>query len=571
MLLLKLLFSIRGRVSRADFWYASLLVISVFVVGFVLIDDLAGWNATWILYPPFLWSLFVLAKKRYHDLGRSVGWLLLLAIPLLGPAWVIGTLYLRKGKQSDNRYGALPDRQELDYLVVDTNGQGSTTIVNDVTGLNPVEVLKVLKPSSVDEISRLLAESEGPVSVGGGHFSMGGQTASHGSVHLDLRGFNQILQFSPFERRVRVQSGVRWCDLQRFLDPHGCAVKIMQSYANFTVGGTLSVNAHGRYMGLGPVILSVRSIRLVLADGSVKDASPSDNAELFYGSIGGYNALGIIVEAELDVVSNSRVGLVSRKLEVPDYLAFFRSAVRDNPKAVFHNADLYPPFYTRMRSQTWEETDKPVTVPEKTVPLRSSFPLERYLLWAISETPFGKWRREFIIDPLLHFKQKVHWRNYEASYDVAELEPRSRQKSTYVLQEYFIPVDRFEAFTVRLREILQRHGVNTMNISIRHAVADPGSLLAWAPEEVFAFVMYYKQDVHAAERGRVGVWTRELIDAALAEGGRYYLPYETHATPEQFHAAYPRARELFALKRRYDPQFRFRNVLWSKYYSQEKV
>ena len=123
MLLLKLLFSIRGRVSRADFWYASLLVISVFVVGFVLIDDLAGWNATWILYPPFLWSLFVLAKKRYHDLGRSVWWLFLLAIPLLGPAWVIGTLYLRKGKQSDNRYGALPDREELDYLVVDTNSQ----------------------------------------------------------------------------------------------------------------------------------------------------------------------------------------------------------------------------------------------------------------------------------------------------------------------------------------------------------------------------------------------------------------------------------------------------------------
>jgi FAD/FMN-containing dehydrogenase len=40
----------------------------------------------------------------------------------------------------------------------------------------------------------------------------------------------------------------------------------MQSYDNFTVGGSLSVNAHGRYVGLGPIVLSVKSIRLVLAD-----------------------------------------------------------------------------------------------------------------------------------------------------------------------------------------------------------------------------------------------------------------------------------------------------------------
>jgi hypothetical protein len=50
-------------------------------------------------------------------------------------------------------------------------------------------------------------------------------------------------------------------------------------------------------------------------------------------------------------------------------------------------------------------------------------------------------------------------------------------------------------------------------------------------------------------------------------GGCYYLPYQPHATPEQFHAAYPRAQELFAMKRRLDPDFRLRNVLWDKYYA----
>ena len=54
-------------------------------------------------------------------------------------------------------------------------------------------------------------------------------------------------------------------------------------------------------------------------------------------------------------------------------------------------------------------------------------------------------------------------------------------------------------------------------------------------------------------RARVGVWTRELIDAVLAVGGTYYLPYQPHATLEQFHAPTRAPSELFALKRRARP------------------
>lgn len=74
--------------------------------------------------------------------------------------------------------------------------------------------------------------------------------------------------------------------------------------------------------------------------------------------------------------------------------------------------------------------------------------------------------------------------------------------------------------------------------------------LAWARTEVFAFVIYYKQRSDEAAQKEVGAWTRELIDAALSSGGSYYLPYQLHATDEQFRRAYPRAAEFFALKQR---------------------
>jgi FAD/FMN-containing dehydrogenase len=122
-----------------------------------------------------------------------------------------------------------------------------------------------------------------------------------------------------------------------------------------------------------------------------------------------------------------------------------------------------------------------------------------------------------------------------------------------------------------MRKILRQHDVNVINVSIRHASKDSGSLLAWAKAECFSFVVYYKQGVQDDDKVAVGIWTRELIEAALSVGGSYYLPYQIHATDEQFHRAYPRAEEFFALKRTVDPENRFRNKLWDRYYHPVKL
>lgn len=63
----------------------------------------------------------------------------------------------------------------------------------------------------------------------------------------------------------------------------------------------------------------------------------------------------------------------------------------------------------------------------------------------------------------------------------------------------------------------------------------------------------------------MAAWTRELIDLALAHGGRYYLPYQLHASQTQFERAYPEVERLRALKREVDPERRFSNALWDKY------
>lgn len=438
-------------------------------------------------------------------------------------------------------------------------------VVNDVTRLNPIRAGAVLAPTETREIVEAVRASPGPVAIGGARHSMGGQIAAPGGLHLDMRRFNRVIDYSPADRRITVQAGATWRQIQSVIDPDGLSISIMQSYANFTVGGSLSVNVHGRYVGLGPIIQSVRSFQIVLADGSLVEASPAANADVFYGAIGGYGGLGVITEATLALADNIRVKRTDVTMAVSEYRSFFFRAVRSS-EAVFHNADLYPDAYATVHAVTFTRTDDPVTVPDRLRPAGGSYRMDRLGLWLLSDWPFANPIRQHLVDPLLFRGEPVVWRNYEASYDAALLEPASRRRNTHVLQEYFVPIAQFEVFATRLREILRRHAVNVLNVSVRHATADPGSLLAWAPQDVFAFVLYYEQGTGADARQQVGVWTRELIDAALDSGGSYYLPYQVHATRDQFLRAYPRAPEYFAVKRRRDPTKKFQNALWLAYF-----
>jgi decaprenylphospho-beta-D-ribofuranose 2-oxidase len=59
-----------------------------------------------------------------------------------------------------------------------------------------------------------------------------------------MRGYNKILKLDTEKKHLTVQAGSKWSDVQEFLNTKGLAVKIMQSSNLFTIGGTMSANAH---------------------------------------------------------------------------------------------------------------------------------------------------------------------------------------------------------------------------------------------------------------------------------------------------------------------------------------
>ena len=191
--------------------------------------------------------------------------------------------------------------------------------------------------------------------------------------------------------------------------------------------------------------------------------------------------------------------------------------------------------------------------------------LQRAIFRGSAESDYGKelrWTAETKLQPWLI--KKVVSRNQLLNEKVSALQNRSAT-STDILHEYFLPRSGTVGFVDEMRSIVPKHRCNLLNVTVRSVNEDHDTFLRYADQPMIAFVMLFQQSITAEAESRMQALTRELIDAALTRGGRYYLPYRLHATPEQFHQAYLRATRFFELKRQYDHGEVFQNQFWRTY------
>ena len=209
--------------------------------------------------------------------------------------------------------------------------------LDDASRLNRTAVAGVWPvPADADgseaRIAALLARArrEGRrVSVAGARHSMGGHTLYPGGVVLDMRPFDGMRLREDGET-LTVQAGALWADVIPHLDARGRSVAVMQSNNAFSVGGSVSVNCHGWQTDSPPIASTVESFRLMLADGTVRRCSRTENAELFSLALGGYGLFGVILDVDLRTVPNERLRLERRAVAAGD---FPRSLRRDGRRS----------------------------------------------------------------------------------------------------------------------------------------------------------------------------------------------------------------------------------------------
>jgi FAD/FMN-containing dehydrogenase len=81
-------------------------------------------------------------------------------------------------------------------------------VVSDVTQLNPIHVGEIVAPTSIEATIEAVRNYSGPNSIGGGRYSMGGQTATDGALQIDMRRFDQVVSFSKENKVITVQAAL---------------------------------------------------------------------------------------------------------------------------------------------------------------------------------------------------------------------------------------------------------------------------------------------------------------------------------------------------------------------------
>jgi len=396
------------------------------------------------------------------------------------------------------------------------------------------------------------------VAIAGYKHTQGGQTIA--PVVLD------VLPHNRFELRGEVlhaQSGAQWVNILPELDKHGRSLDVMQSDNPFTVGGSLSVNVHGWQHHHEPIASTVLSMNVLRPDGTVVHCSPAVNRELFSNVLGGYGLFGVILDADLRTVPNELYRVQRKHCNVDNYEATFDRKTNDpNVRMAYGRVSVAPGSFLKDAVITTFHltTGK---IPELKSKPPSKF--ERAVFRAQVGSAFGKWLRwklERFVGPLI--EPSVVSRNMVLNEDPA-IYLDYGPKSTGIVHEYFVPRGKLAAFMHAIDPILRQEKADLLNITFRDVRKDNVTALAFARRDVFAVVMYFHQERTPKGDAAMQRVTQRLIDAALDQGGSYYLPYRSHATAQQLERAYPNVRGFFAAKRRDDPNEVFVNQWYLKY------
>lgn len=444
-------------------------------------------------------------------------------------------------------------------------------VVNDVhSRLNRTRVAARLQPHSIAEARAALATAARAgraVAIAGARHAMGGQQFLRDGVLLDTTRLDRVVRFDAAHGLVCVESGIRWPALLAFLRDtpenaaSGWTIRQKQTGADdFSLGGALAANVHGRGLTLAPLAADVESIELLDAMGRTVHASRAENGDWFAAALGGYGLFGLVTRVTLRLAPRERLERRVALVRAAELMQRFDAAIAGGARFGDFQFDIDP--------RSADFMDRGI--------LSCYFPASNR---AVAGAPTGleeaDWHR---LLELAHRDKTRAFEEYAAFYLAtdgqcydsdeqqtgvyaggyhAALDDTLGHRGSEMIAEWYVPRARLAAFLAACAETLRRHRADPIYGTVRLIERDTDSALPWA-REPWACVVLNLHVAHAAsaiERARATF--RALNDLALVQRGSFYLTYHRWASAAQVEAAYPGFREWLHLKRAFDPQERF--------------
>ncbi|MBL8018529.1 MAG: FAD-binding oxidoreductase [Leptospirales bacterium] len=452
--------------------------------------------------------------------------------------------------------------------------------VNDIhSKLNRTFMRNVLLPDSLEACTHAISYEESVIAAGGFH-AMGGQQFCENRTLVRTDKMNRVLSLDRSTGIIEVESGIQWPAISDYLlDPRNraehFAIRQKQTGAdNFSIGGSLSANIHGRGLNLRPFIDDIESFTLVNPSGEIQNCSRSENADLFALAIGGYGLFGFVysVKLRLDVRRTLRRDVAIVHLE--DLIHSIDNRVSAGAlygDFQFCTDEKSDDFLARGVFATYTPVDRIERHRQSSAHLELGASNWERLLWLAHHDKAAAYREycQFYLatsgqlyDSERH-QFSVYLENYHAQLD-AHLGRDCT--STEMITEVYVPRNRLVSFMAKTASYFRESSADLIYGTVRFIQKDTESVLAWASQDWACIV--FNLCVQHSDVGlkRAADHFRTLIDLAIEEGGSYYLTYHRFASVQQVETCYPRFREFLRAKAIRDPENKFQSD-WYRHYA----
>jgi len=370
---------------------------------------------------------------------------------------------------------------------------------------------------------------------------------------------DRILAFDPDSGTIRVEAGFPLAELNRLFLPRGFFTPVSPGTKFVTVGGMVASDVHGKNHHVdGCFGAHVLALRMRVADGRVLECTPEVEADLFRATIGGMGLTGHVLEVafRLKRVPSRWIWMESER--IPDIESYVRALKEAGPRwpytmgwidCVSKGASLGRGIL--MRGRWAEPHEAPARAPREKLKLRVPFQVPNWVLNRFTARAFNE----------LYFR--VH--------------PSRPRRGSVHPEAFFYPLDAihdwnllygprgFTQYQCVLPEASGPEGARRfLELLTARCSASPLCVIKDCGPEGVGLLSFPRPGISIAVDMPVQSNTQELVDAlnefVLAEGGRVYLSKDAFTRPDHFAAMEPRLPAWQAIRRRYDPELRFRSA-----------
>jgi decaprenylphospho-beta-D-ribofuranose 2-oxidase len=367
---------------------------------------------------------------------------------------------------------------------------------------------------------------------------------------------DRILSFDEDTGILRAEAGLSLREIYRLFLTRGWFTPVTPGTQFVTLGGMVAADVHGKnHHRDGCFGAHVTELLMRVADGRLVTCSPTVETELFRATVGGMGLTGHILEVAFRMarVPSPWLWCESQRVrDIDEFIDGLKAASAEWPMTagwidcLTGGRHLGRGILIKGRWATPAEAPAHPPRPRKRLTIPFEFP--RFVLGPLSIKAFNTL---FYWQPLP--TGVVHPESSFYPLDVLRDWNRMYGRGGLTQHQCVLPNEAGRGAARRFLEVLVARGGASFLCVIKDCGPEGVGLLSFPrPGISIALDIAVRKD------------TQELIDAlnecVIKEGGRIYLAKDAFTRPEHFRAMEPRLPEFLRVRRRWDPEGKFRSA-----------